>query len=723
MNSVPLREERRAARDAAAIVCACGEGPAQSKGRGVRPAGRVCLAAFGAAALLAVPAWAQDSQPKQPPPPPPVDINQVQPKPKPPAPEPAPSTTPGTPPAAAPGGEAATPAPQATATAEDGAKYPVSRFILEYHSEHAGHPPIDDLLGARVRLSVTPDGLVSYREGLPSVTIRIGEIVEGSGATFYRSALNAVAKGVVEELNRRGLIGIIVQLHPEDINETTGEDLRQGQRSELRMIIWTGVVKEVRTIAGGDRLKSAVESGKLERVNPNDPVHNRIRAQSPVQEGDLLRRDAMDDFVFRLNRHPGRRVDIAIAPGEAPGDVVVDYLVNEAKPWSAYFQVSNTGTETTNEWRERFGFVHNQLTGHDDVLRLDYITGGFSSASNSVNANYEFPLASDRMHMRTYAGYSDFDASDVGFAGEEFTGTTWSAGAEVSGILYEHRELFLDAVGGIRWENVKIDNTAINETGQDNFVLPYVGLRLDRATESATTFGSLIMEFQVPELAGTNKDEIQKLGRLDVDDSWQVLKYDLEHSFFLEPLLNPRGFRGETTSGSQTLANEVAASVRGQYAFGNRLIPNEEEVAGGMFSVRGYPESITAGDNAIIASLEYRYHLPRTFQVSEPGHIGEREINWLGRDFRWAPQQAFGQADWDLIFKGFIDAGRTTISNPRPGENDHTLVGAGVGTELNVKRNVSLRLDLGFALEDVKDEPQTVKAGDARLHFSLTLLY
>jgi hemolysin activation/secretion protein len=95
----------------------------------------------------------------------------------------------------------------------------------------------------------------------------------------------------------------------------------------------------------------------------------------------------------------------------------------------------------------------------------------------------------------------------------------------------------------------------------------------------------------------------------------------------------------------------------------------------------------------------------------------------LGKDFRWAPQQAFGQADWDLIFKGFVDAARTTISNPRPGENDHTLVGAGVGTELAVKRNLSVRLDLGFALQDVKDEPETVKAGDARLHFSLTVLY
>jgi hemolysin activation/secretion protein len=687
--------------------------------------------ALGAAALLALPtsAMAQDAQPKPPPPPPPpIDINQIQPTTKPVVPPPAMPGAPGQPtpaqptPAPVPAVEITPGAQSATATAEDGARYPVSRFVLEYRTEHAQHPPIDDLLSAKVKLGVVPDGFVAFREGLPSVSIRIGEVVEGSGGTFYRSALNSVARAIVEDFNRRGYIGIFVQLNPEDIEETTGEDLRGGKRTDLRMIIWTGIVKNVRTIAGGERLASAIEAGRVDRVNPADPVHNRIRTQSVLQEGDLLQKSALDDFVFRLNRQPGRRVDVAISPGEAPEEVVLDYLVSESKPWSIYGQVSNTGTKSTNDWRERIGFVHNQLTGHDDVLRLDFVTSAFED-SNAFTANYEFPLASDRLRARVYGSYSEFKASDVGFAQESFSGTTWAAGAEVAGIIWQHRETFLDAVGGIRWENVEVKNTALNQKGQDNFVLPYIGVRLDRTTETSTTYGALTMEFQVPELAGTNKDEIQNLGRVGVDDQWETLKYSLEHSLYLEPLLNPRGFRGESHSGSQTLAHEVYGAVRGQYAFGNRLIPNEQEVAGGMFSVRGYPESIVAGDNAVIANLEYRFHWPRTFPVSEPGHIGQRELGMFGQDFRWAPQQSFGRADWDWIFKGFLDVARTTISNPRPGENDHTLVGAGIGTELQWKRNVDLRLDLGFALEDVNNEAETVKAGDARLHFSLTLLY
>ena len=43
---------------------------------------------------------------------------------------------------------------------------------------------------------------------------------------------------------------------------------------------------------------------------------------------------------------------------------------------------------------------------------------------------------------------------------------------------------------------------------------------------------------------------------------------------------------------------EVALSVRGQYSFDDRLIPQNEDVAGGLYSVRGYEESETAGDTA-----------------------------------------------------------------------------------------------------------------------------
>jgi len=663
-----------------------------------------CLVtAIGGAALLSLagPVFGQGAQP-------PIDINEVQPTAPPPASEP-------TEPAAA----AAEPVP-GVPVPDDGGRYPISRFVLEYRTEHPSHPSVDELLGARVRLGVTADGYVAYREGLPSVDLKLGDVVDGSGGVFYRSAIQAVVQALVVEINKRGYIGIFVQLHPEDIDEATGTDLRGGKSSDLRMIIWTGVVKQLRTIASGERLEDEIEADPAGRMNSDDPVQRRIRTQSPLQAEDLLRKDYLDDYVFRLNRHPGRRVDVAISPGESSEEVVVDYLVSETKPWSVYAQVSNTGTASTGEWRERFGFVHNQLTGHDDILRIDYITSNFD-ASHAVMAGYEFPLISDQLRARGYGMWSTFTASDVGFADETFDGTTYGVGGELVWNVYQHREFFVDAIGGWRLENVEVNSPSGD--GKDNFFLPYFGLRLDRNTEAASTLAGVTMEFQLPGVAGTDIDEIQNLGRLGVDDEWQVIKFDAEQTFYLEPLLWPGEFAGEGGGEKGTLANEVAISARGQYAFDYRLVPTAEEVAGGMFTVRGYPESITAGDTVYIGSLEYRFHVPRILPISKPGMIGQREMGWLGNNFRWAPQQPYGRADWDYILKAFVDAAQTQISDPRPGEFDHTLIGAGVGAELQFKRNLSVRLDLGFALEAIDDEPDTVDSGDARLHFSMTLLY
>ena len=61
-------------------------------------------------------------------------------------------------------------------------------------------------------------------------------------------------------------------------------------------------------------------------------------------------------------------VDVVITPTLTPGIVNLDYLVSEDKPWSISSSISNTGTDQTGDWRQRFSYANYQLTGHDDVL-------------------------------------------------------------------------------------------------------------------------------------------------------------------------------------------------------------------------------------------------------------------------------------------------------------------------------------------------------------------
>ncbi|MGD9789865.1 MAG: ShlB/FhaC/HecB family hemolysin secretion/activation protein [Phycisphaerales bacterium] len=612
------------------------------------------------------------------------------------------------------------------ATGEDGAKYRVSRFEVRYFADNEGNPALETVLAAPVELGVLSTGYVAPREGLKTTTIRVGDVVEGTMPFFYRSALDEVRRSVYNAVSSQGLFGVVVLFDQEDVDEANDRDLRAGQRGAIRLVVYTGKVQQVRTIASGDRLMpDSGDESTQRRINNPDPVHARIRLQSPAQPGGVVRRDDLSAYVSRLNRHPGRRVEVAVAPAvgpDNPEDVVVDFHVAEMRPWRAYAQVSNTGTRQTNEWREVFGYVNNQLTGHDDTLSVNYITGGFTDA-NAVTASYEFPLRSDILSMRLYGAYSEFDASEVGQASESFSGRTYQIGTEVTGTVYQQQDSFIDLFGGVRYQDVSVTDTLLlpspQAEGQTAFLIPYLGVRYSRETPAMSTRASLSVEGNLAGIAATESYQLDRLGRRNADKAWTTVKVSGEHSMYLEPLFGKGGPFGET------LAHEVAFRVGYQDALGSRLIANEQEVQGGMFTVRGYPESVAAGDNAAFASLEYRYHVPRAFAISEPGTLGGKsmpKVPWV-ENFRWAPQVPYGTADWDLVLRGFLDVGSVSNNDRLLGEFDNTLVGAGVGVELVFRSNASLRLDWGFVLSEVDEPGSTVDTGDNRVHVMLWLAY
>jgi len=613
------------------------------------------------------------------------------------------------------------PKPEGKATdASDGPSYVVTAFDLQYAREHPDRPSIDALRRLTVNLARDGDTYVAPREGAEAVAVTLEDLMGESRAArrFSVSAINAIGASVVQELNRRGLIGVLVAPDASQIDFTTLADKRPGP-GPLTLVIWIRSVQGVRTIGDGPRWADPTSEKGLpsQEYRINHPAHQRIRDNSPLQpgaegqEGDLLQKTALDNYLFRLNRHPGRRVDAAVAAGDTPGTVVLDYIVNENRPWTIYAQLSNTGTKQTSEWRERFGFVHNQLTNRDDTVSIDYLTGGFDEKTNGLTGSYERPLGkSQRLRMRLYGTYSNYTAADVGFADEKFKGESYGAGGELIANVWQRRITFLDLFGGFRWDHVQVKNEVVDLTGRTSLYIPYFGARLERNSLRASTNAEVRFEFG----SVGSSDQINTLGRLGADDSWTTFKWNLSQSFYLEPLLRGRAWEDPATPDRKvTLAHEIALSFRGQAAFGNRLIPQQQDVAGGLYSVRGYPESLAAGDSTYIASAEYRFHLPRIWQIrSEPGHL-------FGQPFRWAPQQRYGMPDWDLVLKGFVDVGRTVNSDKAPFERDETLVGIGPGIELVYRRNLTLRADWGFAARDAG----TTKSGDNRLHFALTLVY
>ena len=638
----------------------------------------------------------------------------------------------------------AAPAPAAPAPAapsEVGPPLEISDFQLSYGGSGkpksllpkglAGLPKIEDLMQVPVTVGQTADAYVAPRPGVTSATFTLAGVPKLTIKKFYASAVLSIEQQLVAWLNRKDYIGIFVAPSPDDLvvearvadHKTTitrVDDRRPANQKALHLVIWVGIVTKVRTIASGGRIPPE------QRVS--NPAHARIIRNSPVQaagaEGataqSLLHKNALERYTNFLSRHPGRRVDLALSSGEGPGAVVLDYLVSENKPWYAFAQISNTGTRNTRRWRERFGYINNELTGNDDILTLDYNTAGFDVA-HAVMASYEAPAGGfDRLRWRVYGSWNKYTASDVGIANLKFDGKDWSLGAELIANVFQWNAFFLDAIAGARYDHHYIKDRQQGKVGEADVFAPYVGFRFERLTEIASTWGSVIYEWNHASPAHTEFDDLQALGRVDPDVHYHLLRFSAGHSFYLEPLLFRQAWESPGNTGS--LAHEIAVLFRGQYAFDKRLIPQYESVIGGLYTVRGYPESVVAGDSVYVGTVEYRFHVPRILSPkAEPA-----KLPVFGTPFRFAPQQAYGRPDWDLIVRAFYDVGRAVNSDRLSFELDQTLQGVGVGLELRFKTNFSVRCDYGVALEDVID-PQTrrtaVPSGHKRFHTIATLAF
>jgi len=588
-----------------------------------------------------------------------------------------------------------------------GPRYWVSRFVLEYAEPHPAHPGLDALAAHNYALGQADDGYVGPRRGGRNLWFRLDEMGQQEPVPVYASGLRELAEQIVADLNARGLIGVYVAPNPNDIDPTTGEDHRPDGQTALRLRVYTGRVGAVRTFAADPELDNR------ERVDR--PEHRVIAQRSPVgpQSSDLLDRKRLDEYVARLNRHQRRFVDVVLTPTLQPGRINVDYIVEEERPWSLYTSFSDTGTRSTDRWRQRFGFTHQQLSGLDDVLRLDYVTDGFDDI-DAFFGSYEglIPGAAgtglDGMRWRLGASRSEY-RSEVLFGGagggagndEIFAGETTQLELGVSQNVYQSGGLFIDLGAGLRWMDLDVTNLTIFD-GRAKFLVPALSLQVENTGAGAVRWAGLTLEKSLDSSGFSDYERAS--GRLDLDDNWMALRWDAGLRF--EPGLRRRSVGSPLRTGRR---HEIELSTQGQYAFDHRMIPHEQGVIGGLYSVRGYPQSVVAGDSIYVGRAEYRYLVPLGFAPGSP---------LLG--------------DWTLVLRTFFDLG-WAVNEPGSAvdgsgsrirladDGTDRLASIGLGAEIRIRRNLSLRLDYGIALEAIDDEG--VDSGDSEAHLAAIVRY
>ncbi len=583
-------------------------------------------------------------------------------------------------------------------------RYPVSEMVFTYAKDHKDHPPIDKAKHLFVTLAYTDGGYTAPKEGLPEKTLDLRlDNNFPKGTWFDGSALRLIGQSIVEYLADQKILGVYVRISPEEIN-SRGEDLRPLNQSSLTFVTTTLEVGKVQASAR----------------EPSSINYQHIADQSPLQganaandeEGDLLRAEILNDYVYFLNRYPNRRVDVSIDPLGGGNQAIVDYLVTEKKSWRAYAGVSNTGAEGMNKWIENIGFVTTQLTNRDDTLALDASVDSFDNYY-SWGITYHAPL-SHLSHWRwlVNANQNSFTSSELGIQQYDFTGRQTAVRAELKYNFYQHKDAFYDVFASLQYRDIFTDNHTFSIQQRQKFLIPMLGLQFQQLRPASKVIALFEVQYNIRGYDGQKDHEELELGRVDVDNDWTLLSWQSYNSFYVEPLLN-RWF-GKKKGSPTTYIHEAILNFCGQYAFDYRLFPQIQSVVGGLYTVRGYPQDYTAGDSTFYATAEYACHFPRALAP-----VGAPKHRLFGKPFRYAPEEPGGLTDWDFIIRSFFDFGRVVNNKHKIFENDTSLLGTGLGAELVVLDNFFLRADWGVAL---KDAPGVTKRSQ-QWYLSMTFVY
>ena len=440
-------------------------------------------------------------------------------------------------------------------------------------------------------------------------------------------------------------------------------------------------------------LEASVTSVTSAYFDPNNqPVEegyldpNALYGWSPVQEGRVINRKKLNNYINLLNLNPDRYVSAVVSKGTEPNSLAVKYNVYEANPWHYFVQIDNSGTDDI-QWRPRFGLINTNLLGFDDKFTAIYQTTPDSTWDDeyAIYGSYDFPIAGPKLRLNLFAGYNEFDIADpdINFLGR---------GSFYGGILrynaLQFDDWFFDLTGTISYEESKVTPDVFGPAlGSDiHMTLWGTGTELYKTTDMTDTFFGI----NVVGLIDSSDQAQMNLARPGgASDDFYIYYLNARHSRYLDTAKIQR----------------LSASAR-FITSDDRLVQSKMTSFGGMYTIRGYDEYEIIGDGGLIASLQYEYDLVRKNQVELFGQEVDEET-----------RKPFLKKLAPLLF---LDYGQARTKDPVKALGETTdlelaSVGGGIITELG--DNFTGTVYYGYPLIATDD----TRSGKGRVHAGFLL--
>ncbi len=366
----------------------------------------------------------------------------------------------------------------------------------------------------------------------------------------------------------------------------------------------------------------------------------------------------MQEQLAQVNTSADRRVTPLLRPGRQPGTTEVDLNVEDKLPLHGSLELNNAYSPNTTHLRLNGSLSYDNLFQRDHRASLQFQVSPQDIHEVAVlSGSYLVPLPSSYLSFSLVRSDSN-TAAGVG-------GITVFGRGSIYGLrhivpLPGDAELAHSISYGIDYKNFKqavAIGAAAAAEGEQGFETPvhYAPLSIDYSASRSSTEGR--WDYGIG-------SEFALRGFLSEQGEFEQARSKARSNFWLVKFNLAR---------TQPLPGGLVAygKVDGQWAT-QPLVSNEQYVAGGADSVRGYLDATQAADSALHVSLEMRS--PNL--AAEKGPLAS---SWLS----------------DLTLIGFSDGAYLESYDPLPHQQVRFgLLSVGVGLRMKLKQLFSMKVDL-----------------------------
>ncbi|MBT8340443.1 MAG: hypothetical protein KJP07_10570, partial [Desulfatitalea sp.] len=376
-----------------------------------------------------------------------------------------------------------------------------------------------------------------------------------------------------------------------------------------------------------------------------------------------------------VNRSPDMKVAPVLMPGKELGTIDIELKIKDKLPLHGDVELNNRSTHDTTDLRLNASMRYDNLWQKDHSITLQYQTSPENTKEvRAIAASYVFPSPLSGDHI--LAVYGVISDSDTAFGQDfEVLGKGYIVGLRNIIPLGGRGNYNHNLTLGLDYKDFSEDLSFLDQGEGESISTPvtYVPIML--------AYGA-----SLPDKWGTSG----MTGSLN----FAFRGVTVNEEEFADKRYKTRGNYIYLTMGVNRVQNlpwgmSLFLNVDGQIA-DQPLIANEQYIAGGMKSVRGYKESETAGDNAVHGSVEWRS--PDIEKV-----IG-----------LWDPLDASIFAFYDFV--------NLSLNDPLPGEEKNAdLYGAGAGIRGKVTDYLTYEVIWSQALKDTS----RTESGDQLWYFEV----